>query len=678
MYLVSVDFSKNSLITEQLGVRSFYDLPVLNTFLLNLQLINFTDIGITKAFLSNSENINNFQLFKTEKIKENDFYKTMFLLNDNDFVILFRNDTYFEWDLSDFETFYGLNEVITLEDENGFCIAVVSSVKNLKRLYNKNFGFYELINNSIKFSDVHIRLTGYSKHINSIKSYKELLFDILNNKTLFKPPYVAEGVFTKCTIPTGDFSIIPPVYLGETVQIEIGSTIGPNVIIYDNNLIAENTSIKNSVLFDNVYISSDCYLDGAVCCQNSSVKRSSAIFSGSIIGENSLIGEDMLVENNSFINKNVKFDKFMKSPFKDKANNDFENKFQGLSPDKAALLGSAIATVFNKPKILVASDGAPNSLSVKLALLSGLVAAGAECFDIGATFKAHIFFGSIFCECEYVVFVKGGSIGTNIDIYNSSNEPLSRADCCNIYDFCNKGEFVYVGKNDCKNIRQIRGLKRMYVRELTSVFGKEIKVDIIFNCNNEIITKCFQESLKQIQKDKIYGSGFYIKMNEDGEKLKIKYKNKEYSQNVLKKIVNYYTKNDNVNIKLSSGYYERLWKKDCVFLLFYVFHIMEKTGEDISALVENLPEFFISSETIHKSIKAGEIPRKLKVFDRIYFEKQSLKIPLKQGIIKVKIKSDLSGFRVLCASDNLSVSEELCDFIGSAFKEGETLDIKYK
>ena len=77
MFLVCVDCSKNNLLTEQLSVRSFYDLPVLNSVLPELQLKNFADLQVDKCYIINSEKTVNFALFETVCISESDFNKEM-------------------------------------------------------------------------------------------------------------------------------------------------------------------------------------------------------------------------------------------------------------------------------------------------------------------------------------------------------------------------------------------------------------------------------------------------------------------------------------------------------------------------------------------------------------------------------------------------------------------------
>ena len=287
MYLVFVDFSENnSLLTEQLNVGSFYNLSVLNKSLIEALLTNFVDSEIQKVFLLDSEKTIAFPIFEVESIEESDFLKRLFEFDITDKILLVRNDIYFESDITEIGKLYQGNESLVFTDKAGFCYAILSSVSSLRRLSNKNTSLKDLFVDSQKIADVQITASGYTKHLNTVKDYKNLLFDILNGKTDFKPPYIAEGIFTEGTVPENDFSIIPPVYLGKCVQIESGSVIGPNTVILNNTLISSDTSIKNSVISEDVYVSSHCYVDGAFCCKNSSIKRNSAVFGGSGIGEN--------------------------------------------------------------------------------------------------------------------------------------------------------------------------------------------------------------------------------------------------------------------------------------------------------------------------------------------------------------------------------------------------------
>ncbi len=664
MYLVFVNFSENnSLLTEQLNVRSFYDLGVLNKLLPEVQLTNFSPSDVQKVFLFESEKTMDFPLFKSKNVTLTDFIKILFEFNISDKILLIRNDVYFESDIADYEKHHRGDEVIAFADNEGYCYGVLTSVGALRRLFNKNTSLKALFTHSQRLADIHIIPIGYTKTLNTVKDYKSLLFDILNGKTNFKPPHIAEGIFTEASVPESDFSIIPPVYIGDSVQIESGCIIGPDAVIQNNTLISSDTTIKNSILFEDVYVSSHCYINGAICCKNSSIKRNSAVFGGSVIGENSLVGEDMLVENDSVINKNVKFDTFIKSPFTEKMNNIFHNEFNAVSPDKAALLGSAIGNVFKKPKILIASDGSPDSLAIKLALLSGLILSGAECFDIGVAFKSFVFFGLSYCECDYSVFVSSKNGGTDVQIFNRENIPISKTDCCNLFDFCNKGKFNLTEQRNCKPIRQIYGLRKMYIREITSAYADNIENFPIVDCENEIIFKMIEEIKTKTAGLNNRKEKLYVNINGTGTKVSITFKGKVYSEKALKKLVSFYFKKARNNGEHINNYFEKLWKSDCIFLVFSVIYIIEKTQKDISALIEELPAFFIETKAIKANLKAGDFARKFNDFNNISCKNNAYDIPLKNGIVRVVKSKKNNNVKMLCASSDLSVSKEICDYI---------------
>ncbi len=661
MYLFCVDFSKNNLLTEQINLDSFYNLPVLDKLLIEHQLINFADLPVEKAFLVDIAKSVEFSLFDTVAIDEKNIFKELALADNDKKFIAFRNDIYFEINgLNDF--IEQCDELMSLKDKNGVIFCVVGSVGQLKRFHNKASLLSDVFKNREKHTNFCIELyDGYVKLLKSIKNYQSLLFDILNGKTLYKPPFVAEGVFTTGVVPKGDFSIVPPVFLGETVQIESGSVIGPNTVIYNNTLISENTSVKNSVLFENVFVSSNCFVDGAVCCDNASIKRNSAVFSGSVIGADALIGEDMTLDNGSLVNKNVKYDNFNLQLYKNRKFFSFKNKFEGLTPDKAALLGSAISVVFKNPKIIVGCDGSSNALCLKLAFMSGLIASGNECLDVGVTFKAQMFFSSKFCDCDYSVFFSGKGGGTNIEIYNSENMQISKTECCNLFDFCNKGEFTFRYFDKCNGIRQINGLRRMYIREITAFSDIDLPFISEVFCENKILLKTLREIFRRCSRKDKHGNGFQVYMNENGTNVNIKFKEQFYTQKILKKLVFFSLKNNDILRVFESDLYKSLWRYDSVFLIMAVLNIVKTTGKELDDLIENLPEFYIKSKNVNLKSTNSEIAEKISSEFDFKHQKGAFNIKCNEGFVKIINNRERENIKIICASKNMAVSEEICN-----------------
>ena len=660
MYLFCVDFSENNLLTEQVGDFSLYNLPVLNKILIEHQIINFSSLSIIKAYLIDCNESVDLPLFDTLSIGEKEVFKELAIIDDNERFVAFRNDAYFEINSLITENCEN-DEFIFSKDEDRFVFLFSGKIGHLKRLYNKNIKLSDIFKQSEKYSCNHFDVNcGYVKRLDSIKSYRGLLFDILNGKTNYKPPFVAEGVYTESTVPVGDYSIIPPVYFDESVQIESGSVVGPNTVIYKNSLISDNTSIKNSVLFENVFVSSGCFVDGAVCCDNASIKRNSAVFSGSIIGADALIGEDMTLENGSVINKNVKYDKFNIYPYGNRKLFSFEEKLQGLSPDKCTLLGSAFAVVFNNPKVIVGSDGSPSSLSLKLAFMSGLIASGSECLDVGVSFKSQMFFSSKFCDCDFSVFFSGIG-GTDIEIFDSNNKQLSKTQYCNLFDFCNKGKFIYNETEKYKNIRQIKGLRRMYIREITAFSEDDLPFVINIFCENKILLKTLEEILKITTKTNEKRDRFILFMNENGMNVNIKFKDKIYNQKVLERLVFFFMKkNDSVGI-FESELYRTLWRFDSVFLVMAVLNIVKLTGKSLEILMKEIPSFYIKSNCVNVNCKDSEIAEKISLKFKFNHQNGAFNIKCDDGYLKVINDKNKGKIKVIASAESMAVSEELCN-----------------
>ena len=660
MYLFCVDFSENNLLTEQVGDISLYNLPVLNQLLIEHQLINFASLSTSKVYLIDCDKNVELPLFNTQIIREKEVFKELALVDNDERFIAFRNDAYFEINSLRIDN-YGNEEFVFSRDEDGFVFLLSGSVGQLKSLYNKNIKLSDIFKHSEKYFCNHYDVNcGYVKRLDGIKSYRGLLFDILNGKTNYKPPLVAEGVFTEGNVPEGDYSIIPPVYFDEPVQIESGSVIGPNTVIYKNSLVSENTSIKNSVLFENVFISSGCFIDGTVCCDNASIKRNSAVFSGSVIGADALIGEDMTLENGSIINKNVKYDKFNMFLSGNKKYISFKDKLQGLAPDKCTLLGSAFAVVFNNPKVIVGSDGSPSSLSLKLAFMSGLVASGSECLDVGITFKSQMFFSSRFCDCDFSVFFSGIGGGTDIEIFNYDNQQLSKTQYCNLFDFCNKGEFVYKETEKFKNIRQIRGLRRMYIREITAFSEDDLPFISSVFCENKILLKTLEEIFRITTKTDKKKDSFIVFMNENGTSVNIKFNDKLYSQKILERLVFFFMKNSNNSGVFESELYRTLWRFDSVFLVIAVLNIVKCTRKSLDVLINEIPSFYIKSNCVKVNCSDSEIAEKISFKFKFNHRNGSFNIKCDDGYVKVYNDNQKGKIKVIASSESMAISDELC------------------
>ena len=90
--------------------------------------------------------------------------------------------------------------------------------------------------------------------VGNIASYLKCQNDAFDGK--FSPPVgcSASGIYVKNKLPAGDYSIVPPVYIGENSEISDGAVIGSYAVIDDNCYIGENSKVRRSVVLETVLL----------------------------------------------------------------------------------------------------------------------------------------------------------------------------------------------------------------------------------------------------------------------------------------------------------------------------------------------------------------------------------------------------------------------------------------
>ena len=656
MIAICVENIENSLVSDYIINGDYSSLPVFNKNLIELQLENFINFNFKKIIYLCDNSDKAYPSVDKKGIFDVFFMEReallLYLLSQRkaEKVIVFKSNVYFEFQKlpKDCENENTIERVAFSTDEKS-CFCIMTSVDSI---LNK----IAILENFIDIFNVHFTQNSfkasYSKSLNTHIDYKELVFDVFNSKTLFKPPIVAEGIFTQGQLPQGDFTIIPPVYFGDGVQIESDSVIGPNVVLLDNTLIAKNTCIRNTVLFNDVYVSSGCFIDGAVCLNNVTVKRNGAVFNDALLGENAVVGEDIMVESASRIKPDVKIEKYYKLPF---CESDNFLGLKNLSPEKAALLGGALGEVYNSPSIGVASDGNANALAVKLALISGLMSSGAVCTDFGAFYNSRIFYTAAFCDLKYSVFVSGGEQGTGIRIYENMNPALTKSDVFNLLNVIKGKKIKHCAFDKCKPVRQIKGLSKMYQREICGMFNEPLSIKPVFKTNEKFIIKTIEEALGKIGVSEHYKHEITFIFNSAGTRVSAKVGSVTVPYKKLLMLGYFCTKND---IRNENRILKNLWRYDGVFLAFYILSVVEKSNSSLLQMVDNLPDFHILKKDIEKNVTGGKLARKFSNFQEIEFKKNGLVIKGKGVKASLSFCDNTSNIRLLSKSVSEAVAED--------------------
>ncbi len=555
----------------------------------------------------------------------------------NDYIFLLFSHIYYEFSYLNTEL---IKDEILLTDDNR---NIIGAVISHKRKFSSDDILTEL--KTLNF-DKH-KLTEYCKIIDSANDYKLLLIDILNKKTARKLPEIAQGVYTLSSIPKGDFTLVPPVYLGENVQIESGSVIGPNTVIMNNTLIAENSVAANSIISKNSYISDECYVENSVMCEDTSLCKNSSVFEGSVIGCHSIIGENIFIENNTKIKPylSVKDYNSYANPFSNVSLSDFTEDF--LTPDNSVALGQALGTLFLNEKIAILTDGKSSSVVMKFALLSGLLSVGAECVDFGVFFNSAIHYFSSYCEIKYSVYISSCKGEATIRIYKNNKE-LSNSERVILNCLIKSKGFAVCKENDYKGIRKIKGMQRMYLSFVLMKISEGISFNPVFKCSNTTALKFLDYASRKIKIRSFENITEFI-LNNQCNRLVIKQNNRSYPYRDIVRAVAFYCQKENIKD-------EEIWRYDAVYLSFVLINILENFEGDMSKLMTQTPDYYLAEREVNSKAFINNIISNINA-DEVSLSKEGAFVKKDNAFARI-IKNNGNNLKITVESFNSEAAEE--------------------
>ena len=563
--------------------------------------------------------------------------------------------------------------------------------------------FYEALEKGLKIYSY--KSTDYWCNINDCNSLKKIQFDLLNGKARKKLPFIASGVFTKTSVPNGNFVIVPPVFFSNNVQIENGAVIGPFAVIGEGSLIAKGSKISDSVLSKSVYVSSKCNVSGAILSEGVSVKKGAQIQEGAVIGKDCLIGEDTVIgegvfiwpnksiENGLTVNENVKYSKpESKMAFvNDVIYGDFGVE---LTPEKTARLGAAIGTLVNGVRVGVGVDGEMNSVALKYGLLSGLISVAAKTFDFGNCFYSQMFYYSIFCDVDIVVFISGGENGVSLSICEKGGVALSRENMRKLEEVLISGEFNRTTGAECHNVNVIESIEKMYENEIVRQF-EDVKLTlsgVLFCCGNLLLDMCVKSILNRLSINSD-NEEFIAKINNTGTRLAVVEKNESFSHEKILAVVAFYEmkKGSDVTLlwdapqiittlaskmgrkalrfsdynykdgcKIKNITTEKLWSCDAVILMFKLLKILREENKSLKELVSEIPEFYVAKKVMTIDVSPSVISKELLKKDFKTDVGGGISRKTNKGVARVRNDNNGKTLKIITEAVTTELAEELC------------------
>lgn len=333
--------------------------------------------------------------------------------------------------------------------------------------------------------------------VGNIEAYLKCQRDVFDGK--LKPPVssTASGIYVKKDLPAGDYSIVPPVYIGKNTEISEGAVIGPYAVIDDNCFIGKNSKIRYSSVLENSCIACDSAITGALVCSGAALKKHSSLFEGSVAGSGSVIGENASVKpsvkiwpgkiigNGATANSDVRYGNIKAKYLSDGG----IDEAQGVKLDAVTCVrfGLSLGNSSAVRKVGIAYDGSVCGNMMKSAVVSGLIASGCSVWDFGECFEAQLKFLINMCEIDAGLFACG-SENRSISICDSGGLSVTRyiereiergMSCC---------EFCETSGEKMKEISDMSGVRPFYMQDLMKqapygLHGTEVS----FESKNETI-----------------------------------------------------------------------------------------------------------------------------------------------------------------------------------------------
>jgi len=328
--------------------------------------------------------------------------------------------------------------------------------------------------------------------IGDLEAYVGVQNDILDKKVNIKidAREIRQGVWVADgAVISKEALIKPPVLIGKNSVIKSGSTIGSYCIIGEASRIDEGSSVKKSILSKGCILKSNTQLRGCVLCNKVQFQEKASAFEGSVVGDNCIVGKNSVIkpgikiwpnkniDSGTDINSNLVWgSKYSKNLFGNRGILGEIN--MDITPEFASKLGVTYGAICERnSKIGVCCDDGDALRMLKKSLVSGLMSAGIEVYDIGTSLlpvtRSAIRFYNLDGGIHISAYGKDKDMLV-IDVLNKLGSNIERGEERKIENSFIREDFIRCCVNEIKPIVTIPEHSVFYIQTiLNSVLAKE-------------------------------------------------------------------------------------------------------------------------------------------------------------------------------------------------------------
>ncbi|MBQ7540717.1 MAG: NTP transferase domain-containing protein [Clostridia bacterium] len=542
---------------------------------------------------------------------------------------------------------------------------------------------------------------GYWCDVGDVPAYLRCQRDLLQGKIRFPLKKAQDGVYVQDIMPVGDYTIVPPVYIGSRAQIGNGAVIGPYTVLESGVTVGAKARVRGSVLHSRAQAGFGASMQDAVLCCGARLLERASMFERSVAGSDSVIGArasvrqnvriwpEKSVDSGTVVREDVRFG--VKHPDYFGGNGVDENV--ELTSQMCVSLGSAVGSIPACRKTGVGHDGSSFAKALTRALEAGILSAGGHVWSFGECFEAQLSYATAFCGLSIGIFIRGGE-RPQIRICGDGGLPAPRYLEREIETRMRQGEYNRCLPQSVRDVADMRSILLMYGRELM----KQAPMGL---SGTEVCVQCADPQISLLMEDILLRLGYLrsrsliFRISSDGFRAQAVTENQtvphekllavccadafregldvalaydaplaldtlaaQYGRTVHRYLSAPTDDSDAAARRLSA---KQIFLRDGLYLCVRVLRIIKQRNMTLDALCEEIPDFYLERKTFSVSFS----PSKL---HDLFGAGQDADASVREGISlkrdkgRLLITPDRNGksLHVLAEAANMETAAEMC------------------
>ena len=317
------------------------------------------------------------------------------------------------------------------------------------------------------------------------------------------------------------------VKIGEGSVLEGSCVIGDNVSIGKNCKLVSCVVLDGATFSDNAKCVDGIVCENAVLKQGGAVYENAVLGSGSVLGRYSTVEPNVKIWDNKIIpdetkqKTDVKYGGRVEKGLDEKGIQGETNT--DITPAFMTVLGSSAAAVFGDRVIV--SCGMGNAASVlKACFCAGFSGAGGKVIDCGIASLPALIHLSRVMNAGGLVNIEASSKST-ITVLNKAGLPLTRVQERKLEAALKRGDYRNAQWDGFGEIKSFKNCAMLYASAIENISDFSCRYNVKVNCHNPLITAAAAAPVRRISNRS--GQGLTINISRDGTRSELVVSDKE-------------------------------------------------------------------------------------------------------------------------------------------------------